>query len=61
MTHTPKVYYFPTSDPDVWIVCDYNPADGAYNANCRKVKTQQLPQRLVIEARRFHNAIIKYA
>jgi hypothetical protein len=36
--------YFPTEDPDWFTACDYNPGEGIYNLNCRRVPASAVPR-----------------
>jgi hypothetical protein len=36
--------YFPTEDPNWYIACDFNPQDGQYNLNRRRIPASALPQ-----------------
>lgn len=53
----PPFWLFPTGDPNVFIRCDYDPAVGRYNRNCREVRRADLSPRLGSEVTRFTNAV----
>ena len=40
---------FSTSDPNVVIVCDYNPDNGQYNLNCRRMRREDAPRHIMID------------
>jgi len=46
----PPVRYFPTEDPEWVMVCDYNPSEGQYNSNCRRIPSSAVPRSVSIAA-----------
>lgn len=56
----PKYWYFPTSDPNVVIRCEFNSVDNQYNKNCTPINISDVPQRVAVEMTRFSNAITRY-
>lgn len=56
----PKIWYFPTPEPEWVIACEYNASDDRYNKNCKKIKVANIPDRVAVELKRFSNAIVRY-
>lgn len=38
----PSSWFFPTEDPDIFLLCDWNAREKAYNSNCREIRREQL-------------------